>query len=41
VPVLYPDGLTRADQLIFGSLALAINAVVYWLVFVRRRRSVI
>jgi hypothetical protein len=41
LPVLYPEGLSRNDQLMFGAIALAINAVVYSLVFLRRRRSVI
>lgn len=40
LPVLYPEGLSRNDQLMFGAIALAINAVVYSVVL-RRRRSVI
>ena len=33
LPVLYPAGLTRAWQLVLGSLALAINLCVYgWIV---------
>ena len=39
LPALYPDGLTRSDQLILGALALAFNAAVYTLVFLRHRRS--
>lgn len=32
MPVVYPDGLTRQDQLLFGSAALAINLAIYvWL----------
>lgn len=39
LPVLYPNGLTRQDQLMLGGLALAINAAIYTAVFVRHRRS--
>ena len=32
MPVVYPDGLTRQDQLLLGSAALAINLAIYvWL----------
>jgi hypothetical protein len=32
MPVVYPDGLTRQDQLLLGSTALAINLAIYvWL----------
>jgi hypothetical protein len=30
VELLCPDALTRTTQLVFGTIALAINAVVYW-----------
>lgn len=36
---LYPEGLTRTDQLLLGGVALAINVAVYTLVLVRHRRS--
>jgi Protein of Unknown function (DUF2784) len=39
LPVLYPNGLTRTDQLVLGGVALAINVVIYTFVAVRRRRS--
>ena len=39
LPVLYPDGLTRTDQLMLGGVALAINVAVYAFVIVRHRRS--
>jgi hypothetical protein len=39
LPVLYPNGLTRRDQLMLGGLAIAINVAIYTLVIVRRRRS--
>ena len=39
LPVLYPNGLTRQDQLMLGALALAINVAIYTVVFVRHRRS--
>jgi Protein of Unknown function (DUF2784) len=38
VPVLYPADLTRGLQLLLGSVALALNLVVYWRL-ARRRRS--
>lgn len=39
LPALYPNGLTRRDQLMLGGLALAINLAIYTLVFVHHRRS--
>lgn len=30
LPVLYPAGLTRSVQFVLGTLALAVNAFVYW-----------
>jgi hypothetical protein len=38
LPMLYPDGLTRRDQLVLGGIALAVNVAIYALVLVRRRR---
>ena len=38
LPALYPNGLTRRDQLMLGGLALAINVAIYAVVFVRHRR---
>jgi hypothetical protein len=42
-PVLYPQGLTREMQLLFGGLVLAINLVVYvvlaWKHMRTRRRA--
>ena len=37
LPLLYPDGLTRRDQVFLGGVALTLNIVVYALVFLRRR----
>ena len=37
--VLYPDGLTRTDQLMLGGLALGINLAIYTCIFLRHRRS--
>lgn len=40
LPVLYPDGLTRASQLLLGAAFLAINLGLYaivWRVLVNRR----
>ena len=39
LPILYPSGLTRSAQVIIGSLALALNVVVYGAWWRRRRRS--
>src|SRR5688500_202771 len=39
LPALYPNGLTRRDQLVLGGLALALNVAIYALVIVRHRRS--
>lgn len=39
LPVLYPQGLTRRDQLFLGALALAINLAIYAWMFLKRRRS--
>ena len=40
LPALYPDGLTRSDQLVLGVLALALNVAIYAFVLLRRRRAV-
>ncbi len=39
LPVLYPTGLTREVQVVFGSLVIAVNLVVYGLVLWRRARG--
>jgi uncharacterized protein DUF2784 len=39
LPVLYPAGLTRGVQIVFGLLVLAINLGIYWTVLGRRRRT--
>ncbi len=39
LPALYPDGLTRRDQLVLGGIALAVNVAIYALVLVRHRRA--
>jgi hypothetical protein len=38
LPVLYPDGLTRRDQLMLGMAALGINLAVYAAAIARHRR---
>jgi hypothetical protein len=38
LPLLYPLHLTRLDQVFLGTLALAVNGVIYW--FVVRRRCI-
>jgi len=37
-PVLYPAGLTRADQILLGAALVAFNAVVYTVAWRRWRR---
>ena len=37
--VLYPEGLTRSDQIWLGLIALLINAAVYAAVLLRHRRG--
>ena len=39
LPALYPTGLTRGTQLVFGSLVIGVNVMVYGLVLWRRRRA--
>jgi len=39
LPVLYPNGLTRRDQLMLGAFALGINVVIYALVIARVGRG--
>lgn len=35
---LYPDGLTRTEQIVLGVLVFTLNAVTYWLLVRRLRR---
>lgn len=37
--LLYPEGLTRAVQILIGLAVLAINLIIYGYVFFRRRRK--
>lgn len=37
--LLYPGGLSRLHQLILGLAVLALNLVIYWRVFRRRRAA--
>ena len=39
LPALYPEGLTRTSQLILGAVALAINGVIYAVIFLARRSA--
>jgi hypothetical protein len=40
LPLLYPARLTRETQLLLGSVALAVNGLVYWrLIQTRRHRD--
>jgi hypothetical protein len=38
LPALYPNGLTRNDQLMLGGIALAINVAIYAVVITRKGR---
>jgi len=38
LPVLYPNGLTRTDQLMLGGIALGINVGVYAALILRHKR---
>ena len=38
LPVLYPGGLTRRDQLMLGLMALAMNVAIYAVAIARHRR---
>jgi hypothetical protein len=38
LPLLYPLSLTRLDQILLGTVAFAVNGVIYW--FVVRRRCI-
>jgi hypothetical protein len=39
LPVLYPVGLTRGTQYLFGAFVVGVNAAVYWWVWRRTRRA--
>ena len=39
VPIIYPSGLTRTDQLVLGSLVVAINLAAYGFLLWRRSAS--
>jgi hypothetical protein len=41
LPVLYPNGLTRGDQLVLGGVALTINIAIYAAVLARHRRTTV
>ena len=36
-PVLYPDGLTRETQVVFGLLVVLVNASIYGFIYAHRR----
>ena len=38
LPALYPNGLTRNDQLMLGGIALALNVAIYTVVITRKGR---
>ncbi len=37
LPIIYPSGLTQADQLLLGSLVVAVNLSAYGILLWRRR----
>lgn len=39
LPALYPNGLTRSDQLVLGAIALTLNIAIYAVVVIRHRRN--
>lgn len=39
LPALYPEGLTRSNQLVLGGIAAVLNIAIYAFIFRRRRRS--
>jgi hypothetical protein len=39
IPLIYPRGLTASMQLVFGSVVLALNIAVYWVVIRRFLRT--
>ncbi len=38
-PIIYPEGLTRSTQFIFGGVLLAVNAFFYWRFWRARGRA--
>jgi hypothetical protein len=38
LPILYPEGLTRRDQLLLGGLALGLNVAIYSWMWLKHRR---
>ncbi len=41
LPVLYPNGLTRPDQIVLGTLVVGVNAAIYVAVLHRGRHAAI
>ena len=39
VPVIYPAGLTRDTQIVFGSLVIIINLILYFWLYVRFKKE--
>lgn len=37
IPLVYPEALTRSDQIVLGAALIAINVVIYSAVFFRRQ----
>jgi hypothetical protein len=38
IPLIYPPGLTARTQLVLGAIVVAVNVVVYLIVWRRRKR---
>jgi len=39
VPIIYPEGLARNTQIIFGVIVVVVNLVIYALILLKRRNS--
>lgn len=39
MPAIYPEGLTRAAQIVLGAFALLVNLAIYWRLAIIRRRK--
>lgn len=39
LPIIYPSGLTRELQIIFGSFVLLVNICAYTMVWIRRKKN--
>lgn len=40
LPILYPIGLTREIQVVLGAFVIAVNLLIYWHVYKKRKRGI-